>query len=251
VDGSSFDRQERSDLAKSLTALGQFVLSEQSLQESLQRVAELSVRAVYGCDGAGVTWVTEGKPTTVTAAGDFVRRIDEIQYSLDEGPCLQAYLSQDPVLTEDLEEEQRWPRFTPAALLHGLRGLVAAPLTVRGTRLGALNVYALQARVFDESTMETAALFAEQASIVLANAEAFTRAQAAAVSLEQALTSRSVIDMAKGIVMAREACGPSEAFDVLRQMSQTQHRKLRDIARELIEQVQREADDPPPTAEPG
>lgn len=250
VDGSSFDREERSDLAKSLTALGQFVLSEQSLQESLQRVAELSVRAVYGCDGAGVTWVTAGKPTTVTAAGDFVRRIDEIQYSLDEGPCLQAYLSQDLVLTEDLEEEQRWPRFTPAALQHGLRGLVAVPLTVRGARLGALNVYALQARVFDESTMETAALFAEQASIVLANAEAFTRAQAAAVSLEQALTSRSVIDMAKGIVMAREACGPSEAFDVLRQMSQTQHRKLRDIARELIEQVQREADDPPPTAEP-
>lgn len=243
MDDSSPERRERADLARSLTALGQFVLSEQSLQESLQRVAELSVRAVHGCDGAGVTWVMEGRPTTVTAAGDFVRRIDEIQYSLNEGPCLQAYESQDLVLTEDLEDEQRWPRFTAAALQHGLRGLVAAPLTVRGSRLGALNVYALRARVFDESTVETAALFAEQASIVLANAEAFTRAQATAISLEQALTSRSVIDMAKGIVMAREACGPAEAFDVLRQMSQTQHRKLREIARELIDQVQREAVD--------
>ena len=67
------------------------MVSEQSLQESLQRVAELSSRAVYGADGAGVTWVVAGKPTTVTAAGDFVRRIDEIQYALDEGPCLQAY----------------------------------------------------------------------------------------------------------------------------------------------------------------
>jgi GAF domain-containing protein len=218
------------------------VLSEQSLQESLQRVAELSVRAVYGCDGAGVTWVMQGKPITVTAAGDFVRRIDEIQYSLHEGPCLHAYESQELVLTENLEDEQRWPRFTPAALQHGLRGLVAAPLTVRGSRLGALNVYALQAWVFDESTVETASLFAEQASIVLANAEAFTRAQATAVSLEQALTSRSVIDMAKGIVMAREACGPAEAFDVLRQLSQTRHRKLREIAHDLIEQVQRDAD---------
>lgn len=243
MDDSSPERRERADLARSLTALGQFVLSEQSLQESLQRVAELSVRAVHGCDGAGVTWVMEGRPTTVTAAGDFVRRIDEIQYSLNEGPCLQAYESQDLVLTEDLEDEQRWPRFTAAALQHGLRGLVAAPLTVRGSRLGALNVYALRARVFDESTVETAALFAEQASIVLANAEAFTRAQATAISLEQALTSRSVIDMAKGIAMAREACGPAEAFDVLRQMSQTQHRKLREIARELIDQVQREAVD--------
>ncbi len=102
-----------SSLSASLTALGQFVVSEQSLQESLQRVAELSMRAVYGADGAGVTWVVARKPTTVIAAGDFVRRIDEIQYSLDEGPCLHAFDSQQTVLVEDLAHEQRWPRFTP------------------------------------------------------------------------------------------------------------------------------------------
>ena len=101
------------------------------------------------------------------AAGDFVRRIDEIQYTLDEGRCLQAYATQELVLTEDLEHEQRLPRFRPVALTHGLRGLVAVPLTVQASRLGALNVYALQARVFDETAGETAALFAEQASIVL------------------------------------------------------------------------------------
>ncbi|MGH3307716.1 MAG: hypothetical protein ACRDOX_08485 [Nocardioides sp.] len=51
-----------SELWESLTALGQFVLSEQSLQESLQRVAELCVRAVDGADGAGVTWVVRASP---------------------------------------------------------------------------------------------------------------------------------------------------------------------------------------------
>lgn len=251
MDVSSPGDRERSDLAKSLTALSRFVLSEQSLQESLQRVAELSVRAVYGADGAGVTWVMEDKPVTVTAAGDFVRRIDEIQYALDEGPCLQAYATQELVLTEDLEREQRWPRFTPAALRHGLRGLVASPLTVRGTRLGALNVYALQARVFDETAAETAALFAEQASVVLANAEAFTRAQSAAANLGQALISRSVIDMAKGIVMGRDHCGPEEAFDRLRRMSQTQNRKLREIAQEMVDAAQAaESSTSKPTVEP-
>ena len=92
---------ETVELAASLTALGQFVVSEQSLQESLQRVAELSARSVYGADGAGVTWVVAGAPTTVTAAGDFVRRIDEIQYTLDEGPCLDAYRTQQSVLIEN------------------------------------------------------------------------------------------------------------------------------------------------------
>lgn len=226
-----------SGLAESLTALGQFVLSEQSLQESLQRVAELSVRAVYGADGAGVTWVVARRPTTVTAAGDFVRRIDEIQYTLDEGPCLQAYDTQQMVLCENLEDEQRWPGFTPAALGHGLRSVVSAPLTVHGAQMGALNVYALQAWVFDEASVKTAALFAEQAAIVLANAEAFTRAQATATNLGEALTSRGVIDMAKGIVMAQQGCGPEEAFDRLRELSQTQHRKLRDVARDMVDGV--------------
>ncbi|HET6668316.1 MAG TPA: GAF and ANTAR domain-containing protein [Intrasporangium sp.] len=235
--------QEESELARSLTALGQFVLSEQSLQESLQRVAELSVRAVYGADGAGVTWVVARRPTTVTAAGDFVRRIDEIQYSLDEGPCLQAFATQDMVLVENLELEDRWPRFTPAALGHGLRGLVAAPLSIRGSRLGALNIYALQPWVFDEASVKTASLFAEQAAIVLANADAFTRAQITATNLGEALTSRAIIDMAKGIVMARQECGPDEAFDWLREQSQTRHRKLRDIARELVEGITSEDDD--------
>ena len=226
-----------SELQESLTALGQFVLSEQSLQESLQRVAELCVRAVYGADGAGVTWVVERKPTTVTAAGDFVRRIDEIQYALDEGPCLQAFSTQQTVLVENLEREERWPRFAPAALGSGLLGVIAAPLSVHGAQLGALNIYALQAGVFDDSAVRTAELFAEQAAIVLANAQAFTRAQTTATNLGEALTSRAVIDMAKGIIMSREECSPQEAFDHLRRLSQTRHRKVREIAQELVDAI--------------
>lgn len=232
--GTSVDGAE---LRQSLTALGQFVLSEQSLQESLQRVAELCVRAVYGADGAGVTWVVAHKPTTVTAAGDWVRRIDEIQYALDEGPCLQAYATQQMVLVENLERDERWPRFTPAALGNGLRGLVAAPLSFRGVHLGALNIYALQPGAFDEAAVRTAELFAEQAAVVLANAEAFTRAQTTATNLGEALTSRAVIDMAKGIIMSREKCRPEEAFDQLRRLSQTRHRKVREIAQELVDGI--------------
>ncbi|MBD8868875.1 GAF and ANTAR domain-containing protein [Nocardioides donggukensis] len=224
-------------LAESVAALGRFVVSEQSLSESLMRVAELSLRAVYGADGAGVTWVEKGEPTTVTAAGDFVRRIDEIQYALDEGPCLEAHATQQVVTVDDLRLERRWPRFTPAALDYGLRGVVAAPLAVRGTRLGALNIYALQEGLLDEAAAATATLFAEHAAVVLANAEAFSRAKSEAVTLGHALTSRAVIDMAKGIVMARRHCGSQEAFDHLRQLSQDQNRKLRDVAQDLVDEV--------------
>jgi GAF domain-containing protein len=230
---------ESGNLASSLAELGQFVVSEKSLRQTLQRVAELTVRAVYGADGAGVTWMVGPKPATITAAGEFVRRIDEIQYTLGEGPCLQAYAEQEPVLIGDLAEQgpSRWPRFTPAALGHGVGGVVAAPLTVRGSRLGALNIYALQAGVFDAESAGTATVFAEHAAVVLANAEAFTRAEQAAINLGEALTSRAVIDMAKGIIMARTGCTPAQAFDQLRVISQTSDRKLRDVAADLVAEV--------------
>ena len=222
-----------SELGESLVALSQFVVTEQTLQESLRRVAELSVRAVYGADGAGVTWIVANRPTTVSAAGDFVHRLDEIQYTLDEGPCLEAYRTQEVVLVEDVELEPRWPRFRAAAAGYGLGGVVAAPLTAHGARLGALNVYTKTPWVFDESSVATSALFAEQAVVVLANAEAFARVTSTATNLGEALRSRELIDMAKGIVMARQGCAPDAAFDVLRQMSQTQHRKLREVAQML------------------
>jgi GAF domain-containing protein len=120
---------------------------------------------------------------------------------------------------------------------YGLRGVVAVPLTVHGARLGALNIYALQEGMLDESATATATLFAEHAAIVLANAEAFSRAKSEAANLEQALTSRAVIDMAKGIVMARRHCDSEAAFDHLRDLSQTQNRKLREVAQELVDGV--------------
>ncbi len=226
-----------SELGESLAALSHFVITEQTLQESLRRVAELSVRAVYGADGAGVTWVVENQPTTVSASGEFVHRLDEIQYTLDEGPCLEAYRSQEVVLVENLEQEPRWPRFRAAAAGYGLGGVVAAPLTAHGARLGALNIYTKTRWVLDEASAATSALFAEQAAIVLANAEAFARVTSAATNLGEALASREIIDMAKGIVMARQGCDPETAFDVLRQMSQTEHRKLREVARMLVLEV--------------
>ena len=63
------------------------------------------------------------------------------------------------------------------------------------------------------------------------------------MNLGEALTSRAVIDMAKGIVMGERKCGPDAAFAHLRRISQTEHRKLRDVAQDLIDQVTA----PPPT----
>jgi len=77
-------------------------------------------------------------------------------------------------------------------------------------------------------------VFALQASVVLANAQAFWAAQHLAEQLENALTSRAVIEQAKGVLLARTGCSLDEAFDLLRAASQNQNRKLRDVAADVV-----------------
>lgn len=222
-------------LSDGLAELAGLVVGEQSLQQVLERVAVLSAGAIYGVDGAGVTWLAAGKKATVTASHEFVRRVDQVQYRFDEGPCLQAYDEQEVILAPTLSEDARWPRFTPPAMADGVLGVVSAPLTVRGHALGALNLYSHTPRLFDNGSGAAAALFAEQAARALANAQAFDAAQSTVDQLYEALISRAVIDQAKGIVMGRERCDAERAFELLREASQSTHVKLREVARRLVD----------------
>jgi AmiR/NasT family two-component response regulator len=73
------------------------------------------------------------------------------------------------------------------------------------------------------------------ASVAVANARAYAKAQAVIEQLQEALQSRDVIGQAKGIIEAREGCGPDEAFERLRDMSQHRNVKLRDLAKSVVE----------------
>jgi AmiR/NasT family two-component response regulator len=80
-------------------------------------------------------------------------------------------------------------------------------------------------------------LFAEQASVALANAQLYDSAYRLTQQLQEALTSRAVIDQAKGLLMGQHRVGADEAFNILRTASQRDNRKLRDIAQELVDRA--------------
>ena len=80
-------------------------------------------------------------------------------------------------------------------------------------------------------------MFAAQAAVVLANAEAYWASRALASQLEEALASRAVIEQAKGILMATQRCGPDAAFALLRSESQNTNRKVRDVAADYVRRV--------------
>jgi GAF domain-containing protein len=224
-------------LTAGIAELSRLLVNEESLDDTLHRVAELACRNIEGADVAGVTLVRDGEPTTAVFTDPASPEIDSAQYETGVGPCLDAWRDQRVHRIDSTAEDERWPHFSQAAVEHGVQSTISFPLAVRSNGIGALNLYSKQRAAFSDEDEETGTLFAQQASVALANAQLYDSAYRLTQQLQEALTSRAVIDQAKGILMAQRGVGADEAFDILRTASQGQNRKLRDLAQELVDRA--------------
>jgi transcriptional regulator with GAF, ATPase, and Fis domain len=116
---------------------------------------------------------------------------------------------------------------------------IAIPLVARGKVIGELTMHARKDEPFDEGMADLMSMLAQQAATVAANALAHDTAVTLSHQLEEAMSSRAIIEQAKGILMARERCSADDAFDMLRRASQRSNAKLRDIAQLIVEGVSR------------
>ena len=124
-------------------------------------------------------------------------------------------------------EDERWPRFSALAARAELRSALALQLYAVGEEVGALNIFSRLPESFDESSEQVALLFATHASLLLGS---ILRAG----QLEQAVATRDVIGMAKGMVMARHRIDDKAAFAVLVRYSRDTNTKLRDVASAVV-----------------
>jgi GAF domain-containing protein len=223
------------DVALAVTELAQLLVAEEGVENTLQRIADLAARVIPDCDAAGVTLYVEGKYVTAAHTDGRTLEVDEGQYSRDEGPCLQA-MRDRAVLRIDIDEAaDRWPEFLDDARRSGIRSFLAAPMLLKGQAIGALNLYSSHPHGFSALDDVLIALFTGQASIAVANAKTYADAVELTRQLKEAIASRAAIEQAKGILMAREAIDPDQAFERLRTWSQSRNIKLRDIAKEVVD----------------
>jgi GAF domain-containing protein len=164
-----------------------------------------------------------------------VLRVDRHQESAGEGPCMETLVTGEPRRSPQLQADERWPTFRPAAVREGVVSCLSLPLVIgnHGTA-GALNLYS-QKQPFEQLDEDIGRRFVTPASVAVANAWAYARAQQVIEQLQEALRSRDVIGQAKGIIQARERIGADEAFERLRTISQNRNVKLRDLARAVVE----------------
>ena len=228
------------DLVDGLQGLAALVTGGLSLDDLLAAVAGFAARAIPGVDGAGVTSIRP-KGTTMGVAAwavtkPFVREIDVIQYEmLQEGPCITCMQDRTAVISGYLGGDRRWPRFGGRAGRLGVASSMSLPLLITDQVVGAINCYAYDSDVFGEHAVQLGTQFAGPAAVSVFNAQIIGEARDTAAQLQRALVSRTVIDQAIGIVRARSGSTAEEAFERLRQISQTENTKLREVARRIVE----------------
>jgi len=221
------DASQKPSNTETFAIMARTLLAEADVQQTLQKIVELAVETVDGCDHAGISVVHGRTFTTPAATDDIPRDVDAIQYETNEGPCLSAIREQEVFQTGDLASEQRWPQFAHRAQREtGIASMLSFRLFVEADILGALNMYSKSPDAFDDQARSVGSVFAAHAAVALSSALHDEQ-------MDEALASRDIIGQAKGIIMAREGVNADQAFDMLRRASQRLNVKLRKLAEDI------------------
>lgn len=203
-DHSSAVTGRPTDLSSDLARVGSIPASKEVIDGALRLVTALASDTVEGADGVSVSLSRHGRLTTVASSNTTVVRMDGHQYETGEGPCVAAAAEGHWFHIESLAEESRWPAFVPLAMEQGIASILSTPLMGADRPLGALNIYSNIERAFGPRQQKLAALFATQASGILADAGADVTDEELSQRITAALIARQTIARAQGVLMGRE-----------------------------------------------
>jgi putative methionine-R-sulfoxide reductase with GAF domain len=230
--------QARADdvaLTKSLAGLDALSAGALDLREMLTRVATFAVQAIPGADGAGLTLLEIDRADLIVKSEPFVRAIDDIQYSIGEGPCISAAASGETKRSGQLGDDQRWPQFGPRASELGVHSALSLPLLVPTGVIGAMNVYAHAPNSFDERAQQLGERYAVSAALAVQNAQILEQAARLVGQLQAGVQGQSLIDQAIGVLRRRHGLAADEALDRLRELSQDRKISLNATAASLVD----------------
>lgn len=225
---------DRVSITDTLTALNGIRFGSEPLSRILDQVTAIAKAALVPGGQVSITLVRAGKAWTASFTGQLALDLDERQYEVGFGPCVDSAVSGTLVHIRDMATEDRWPSYTPGALQLGARSSLSVPLPLLQDLTGALNVYSLEPHHFTDTDLELAETVASYAATPLVNAIEYTQAVDLAAHLREAMSSRATIEQAKGILMERHRLTAETAFNLLVKASQNQNRKLRSLADDLV-----------------
>ena len=196
-----------------------------------ERVVELGIASEAGILLADET----GDLQFVAASHERTHLLELFQVQNQEGPCQDCFTTGLPVSVDDLQAaSDRWPLFAPRAVSTGFRSAQAVPLRLRGTILGAFNLFLNEPGGVDHDAEAVVQAMADVATIGLLQQRELDRAHVVQGQLQRALQTRIGIEQAKGIISERMGISMDAAFGLLRGYSRSHNRKLHDAAQDIV-----------------
>ena len=216
--------------------LSSITLDSGDLRDVVAKVASTARTALPSVWGLSLS---AGDPDTSVRAThaepEPVAELERLQHVRGSGVSLEALARNRPVTCTLEDLARRWPDLAAEAERHGVTTVIAIPVGVASQPVGVLTLYVTHPDVLElQPTESVARALAAHAAVILRNATLFAAAQARVAQLAEALETRETIAQAKGVIMARHDCDPDTAFELLRDISQRSHRKLRDVAAEVV-----------------
>jgi GAF domain-containing protein len=204
----------------------------------LHRLCRAAARALPASATGLSVFSANGDPAVIAASSTSARNIEQLQFTLGEGPCQDVYESGRPVLTPDVATAAtRWPGYAPAALQHGVRAVFAIPLQVGASRLGALDVYRDTPGPLPGPALTQAFAFAEVAMTALLDSQERAGRRSGpdlGEALGAAVGGPLVVYQAQGMVHVQLGIPLTEALTRLRAYAYAHDRNLSDVAADVV-----------------
>lgn len=223
-------------LARAFVELADTLVDDFDVVDLLTRLADRCVE-VLDVEAAGIMLAApEGHLRVMASSSEAMRVLELFEVQAQEGPCLDCHHTGHAVTEGDLAASGgRWPRFSAEAVAAGFHSVHATPMRLRGSVIGALNLFRSAKGDLNPADAEIAQAFADIATIAILQHQAAVEAQMVNGQLTHALNTRVVIEQAKGMVGERLGLDMERAFAALRQHARNHNLRLADVAIAVID----------------
>ncbi|WP_261570764.1 GAF and ANTAR domain-containing protein [Frankia gtarii] len=221
-------------LDASLARLHHLAPSQVELAKLVSEVVR-AVTEIFDLAGAGVLLADADRALRSIAAADSSGALlERVQEECGEGPCVESFITDEIVVSEDLAAETRWPRVVPALLDGGIHAVLGIPVRLGGGPIGTLNVAADSPRVWTDSERDAMVHFGAVLENLLLAGLIADRNDKLARQLQYALEYRVPIERAVGYLMATRKTDSVSAFEILRRTARNERRRVSELAEAIL-----------------
>jgi GAF domain-containing protein len=223
-------------LIRTLVELADSLVDEFDVVDVLTLLAARSVEAL-DVSAAGIMLASvEGDLRVVASSSEAMRLVELFELQAGEGPCWDCFRSGEPVGVTDLASAgDRWPRFTPVAVGAGFSSVHAIPMRLRGTVIGALNLFRDVHVDLSAEEVRAGQALADVATIAILQRPSSRDVQQVNEHLAYALNTRILIEQAKGVLAERSGVDMEAAFSALRHYARAHQQLLSEVARAVVD----------------